>query len=91
MNVLLGTITLAGIIVAAVCGYGLNLRYQAKRREADRAAEEAEARREVENLELVIEQLDALNRQTGFNVAASRAELQKTLEKLRRTDPRAGR
>jgi flagellar biosynthesis/type III secretory pathway M-ring protein FliF/YscJ len=89
MNVLLGIIALTGTIVAAVCGYGLNRRFQARRREEDQAAAEAEARRQAENLELVIEQLDALHRQTGFNVSARRAEVQKALEQLRRTDPRA--
>lgn len=90
MNVLLGIIALTGTI-AAICGYGLNRRAQARRREEHQAAAEAEVRREAENLELVIEQLDALHRQTGFNVSASRAELQKTLEQLRRTDPPADR
>lgn len=90
MNVLLGIIALAGTI-AAVYGYGLNRRSQARRRAENRAAAEAEARREIENLELVMEQLDALHRQTGFNVSTSRAEIQKTLEQLRRTDPAADR
>jgi beta-phosphoglucomutase-like phosphatase (HAD superfamily) len=90
MNVLLGIIALTGTI-AAICGYGLNRRAQARRREEDQAVAEAEARREAENLELVIERLDALHRQTGFNVSASRAEIQKTLERLRRTDPSADR
>jgi hypothetical protein len=86
MNVLLGIIALTGTI-AAIWGYGLHRRAQARRREEDQAAAEAEARREAENLELVIEQLDALHQQTGFNVSASRAEIQKTLEQLRRTGP----
>jgi beta-phosphoglucomutase-like phosphatase (HAD superfamily) len=86
MNVLLGIIALTGII-AAVCGYGLNRRSQARRREENQAVAEAEVRREAENLERVIEQLDALHRQTGYNVSASRAEIQKTLEQLRRSDP----
>lgn len=90
MNVFLGIIALTGTIVAAVCGYGLNRR-QARRRKEDQAVAEAEARREAENLELVVEQLDALHRQTGFNVSASRAEIQKTLEQLRQTGPPADR
>jgi hypothetical protein len=88
MNVLLAIIALTGT-AAALCGYGLNRRSQARRREENQAAAEAEVRREAENLELVIEQLDALHRQTGFNVSASRAEAQKALEQLRRADPRA--
>jgi flagellar biosynthesis/type III secretory pathway M-ring protein FliF/YscJ len=91
MNVLLGIIAFTGTIVAAICGYGLSRRIQARRREEDQAAVEAEVRREAENLELVIKQLDALHTQTGFNISASRAEIQKTLEQLRRTDPSADR
>ncbi|MBW0001602.1 MAG: hypothetical protein JO015_21105 [Verrucomicrobia bacterium] len=92
MNVLLGMIALTGTIAAAGCGYGLQRCRQARRRDEERAAAEAEVRREAENLELVIEQLDALHRQTGFNVSTSRAEVQKALEELRRTaPPSAGR
>lgn len=82
MNMLLGIIALTGTIVA-LCGYGLSRRTQARRREEDEAAAAAELRREAENLELVIRQLDALHRQTGFNVSASRAEVEKALEQLR--------
>lgn len=86
MNVLFGIIALAGVLAAAVGGYRLNRRSQARRREEDRALAADEVRREAENLERVIEQLDALHQQTGFNVSASRAEAQKALEQLRRTD-----
>ena len=89
MNVLLGIIALTGTMTIAICGYVFSRRSQARRREEDQAAAAAELRREAENLELVIEQLDALHRQTGFNVSASRAEAQKALEQLRRTDPGA--
>ena len=91
MNTLLGIIALTGTtLIVALCGYGFNRRSQARRREEDEAAAAEEVKREVENLELVIEQLDALHERTGFNVSASRAELEKALEQLRRTDPRAG-
>lgn len=87
MNLLLGMIALTATAVAAGCGYGLQRRRQARKRAEERAAAEAEVRRETENLELVIEQLDALHRQTGFNISMSRAEVQEALEELRRTAP----
>ena len=90
MNVLLGTIALTGTMTIAICGYVFSRRSQARRREEDEAVAAAELRREAENLELVIEQLDALHRQTGFNVSGSRVEVQKALEQLRGTGPRAG-
>jgi uncharacterized membrane protein len=91
MEVLLGIIALTGTMTVAICGCAFIRRSQARRRQEDQAVAEAEVRREAENLELVIEQLDALHRQTGFNVSASREEVQKALEQLRRTDPDADR
>ena len=59
-------------------------RARERKRTADLEAEAAELRREVENLELIIARLDALDRDLGYNVSRPRAEAQKALEELRR-------
>ena len=86
MNWFLGgiAVTVAAAIPLYYYCRGLARRSRARRRAADIEAEAAELRREAENWELIIEQLDTLHRTTGFNVSARRKEAQKALEQLRR-------
>ncbi|HEY0791682.1 MAG TPA: hypothetical protein VGD78_11515 [Chthoniobacterales bacterium] len=87
MHPLLATLILIGSAIASCRWIQLARRSRGRRLEADREVRAAEQRREAENAERVLQRLEMLQRETGFNVAASLQEAQQVLEQLRRERP----
>jgi hypothetical protein len=83
MHALLATLALVGGAIATIRWAQVARSARQRRRAADREAEAAELRREAENAELVIRRLEALQRETDFNVTACKQEAQEVLEQLR--------
>jgi hypothetical protein len=91
MHLLLAILALSGGTIASIYWTQLARRSRRRRFEVDREVQAAELRREAENAELVLQRLEALQRKTGFNVAASKLEAQKVLAQLRGEPPEGGR